>query len=198
MTDNIDQELYNKYRNDSVQPGKNPESGLGLIWQLDSEPLMLSIMLMLNGYAYDVTTKEMEKVSEPLMNKEGMLAIQTIVAPLIDKHTILGNLDEKLFNEICQDASFDLLELVYTEDDKYGIKEGNGSRIYHTLSSAINAIMTRPLGGKDRETARAIMRIDLSRQISENAKSEGFWTGLRQKVGLGNKEKGGDFYESRH
>jgi hypothetical protein len=115
----------------------------------DPEPLIDKLRHQLKRESYDFERKTWSKVPglEPIMSDAGIEDLMVEISGRISLVMELGQLDERLFNEIRRNCGDAVLDFIHFKAKQFGLQESDFNRLFMLIFDAVTGFLSRPLEG---------------------------------------------------
>ena len=117
-------------------------------WLFDSDQVLREIERILRGVVYDMTSKGFVQAYRPLLTDEGINFFLAFLRPYTSKIFSLSNFEDNHIERILLDFETDLIVLLGTDTEWFGVDENQLSVIIRIVSDTIYANIRRALHGK--------------------------------------------------
>jgi hypothetical protein len=117
-------------------------------WLFDTDGLLTTIDSTLRGVVYDPKNKTFNRIYEPLLSDSGINFFLAFLRPYTSRIFSLSNFDEKRIERIMMEFEMDLIVLLGTDTEWFGVDENQLSVIIRIVSDTIYSNIRRALGGK--------------------------------------------------
>ena len=117
-------------------------------WLFDSDTILREIERILRGVVFDVQLKGFRRVYEPLLTDEGINFFLAFLRPYTSKIFSLSNFEKQQIERILLELETDLIVLLGTDTEWFGVNENQLSVIMRIVSDTIYANIRRALNGK--------------------------------------------------
>lgn len=113
------------------------------------EPLLDKLTHLLKRERFDFNTKSYIKIEglKPMMNPQGIEDLMLELSGRISVVMELGQLDEKIFQEIRRGVGDAVLDLIHFRAAEYELDEADYSRLFHLVLDCVTGFLSRPLEG---------------------------------------------------
>jgi len=117
-------------------------------WLFDCDTILSEIEKILRGVVYDIKSKSYIQVYHPLLTDEGINFFLAFLRPYTSKIFSLSNFESKQIEDILLNFETDLIVLLGTDTEWFGVNENQLSVIIRIVSDTIYANIRRALNGK--------------------------------------------------
>lgn len=126
-----------------------PLSDNSLEFLHDPDPLIDKMRHQLRRESYNFEAKRWETIQglRPIMSNAGVEDLMSDIQGRISLVMELGQLDERLFQEIRRDCGDAVLDFIHFRAREYGLQEADYNRLFMVIFDAVTGFLSRPLEG---------------------------------------------------
>lgn len=130
-----------------------------LLKEINPASIIVEFAHKLAGEDYDPELKKWVQIHDPLMNKNGISKVITIVSGVVNMNTILSRLDKKQVSLLIVSVGDEITELLVLKSDEFAIDPANWYTIKHAVCRLCLMALSRPLEQGERNFINKSFRV---------------------------------------
>lgn len=159
-----------------------------LRWQMNNADTVEEIEHWLKGEEWNHQEGKWERRRQMLVNEQGIAALMYVIKTYVDdKNAILGNLSDDHVNTITLNCAEDVIDLLETNWNVYGVRKEHLSMIKNSIKKKVLLVNRRGfnegerrfLRTTERRTEQVLHRGNGFDEQPEQGRKRSFWSYLR-------------------